>query len=90
MEATKTYEQKIIPESVIIGSVIAITINPKTKSAVVEIEEENGNIRTFTSSLKDEWEGVSTANKNVIRSFLKKLVSVCMETSESNITGNAL
>ena len=90
MEATKIYPEVIVPEKSVLGGVTEIIIQPKNKTAVVEIETEDGNIITFNGNLTDEWATVSESNKTIIRTFLKRIVAVCMDTPDENITGDAL
>lgn len=89
MEATKTIPEEVIPSSITEMNIISINIEPATKSARVEVYE-NGNVNIYSTDLTDEWIGVSETNKTIIRTFLKRVVQLCLTVSNTDITGDAL
>lgn len=89
MEAVKTIPQVVIPEEQKQLNIVSIEIFPATKTGVVNVNEL-GAMNRYTTDLSVEWAGVSTANQNIIKAFLKKVVQLCLVVDPTDITGDAL
>lgn len=92
---------KTIPEFVATHSIEKITIDPRTEVQdpqgnptnhyFAEIETHDtvtGQRYLFRRDITTEWEGVSPANKNIIKAFLKKVTELCLQVAPTDITGD--
>lgn len=90
MDTIITKPQEIIPQVDEHFTVLEIRIRPADKSVVTIMQGDNGTQKEIMADVTTEWTAVTTANKNVIRAFLKKIVAICNNIDIATINGEAL
>ena len=93
MEAIKNLLEQTIPPSTEEFKVKSITINIENRVVTLKAyKKEDGTFKSFApfADVSDEWDKASTLNKTIIRAFFKRLVAICLEVNNTDITGDAL
>ena len=82
--------KKTIPEELKTHTIRLVAINPNRKIGIVHTVDLNHKPHQFTVDLSDAWDNASTANKTVIKAFLKKIVELALEVPSDDIIGDVL
>ena len=90
MEINKTIPEQVIPLIERNEQLVSINIDVKNRSVEVKTVDENDHERFYSAGFETEWTPISTANKNVIRAFLKGLVKLSLQVNDEDLTGDSI
>ena len=90
MEINKTIPEQVIPSIARNEQLVSININVKNRSVEVKTVDENDHERFYSAGFETEWTQISTANKNVIKAFLKGLVKLSLQVNDEDLTGDSI
>ena len=90
MEINKTIPEQVIPLIQRDEQLVSININVKNRTVEVKTTDQYDNERFYSAGFKTEWTAISTANKNVIKAFLKGLVKLSLQVNDEDLTGDSI
>ena len=90
MEINKTIPEKVIPLVQRNEELASINIDVRSRTVEVKTVDENDTEHFYWGGFENQWTNISTANKNVIKAFLKGLVKLSLQVNDEDLTGDSI